>query len=68
MEPGEHLRRRIRKSVDDLSGELRQLSAGDDRDIDVLCELDEKAADTRVDRALRRRERVVEVECDKTGT
>ena len=67
VEPGEHLGRGIRKPVDDLSRELRELSARDDRDVDPLGELDEQAADARIDRALRRGERVVEVEGDEPG-
>ena len=47
--------------------ELRELAARDDRDLDALRERDQQVADARVDRALRRRERVVEVEGDEAG-
>ena len=57
----------IREPVDHLRRELRELPARDDRDLDALGERDQQVADARVDRALRRRERVVEVEGDEAG-
>ena len=57
----------IRQPVDDLRAELLDLPAGDDRHLDALGERDQQLADPRIDRALGRREGVVEVERDEAG-
>src|SRR5690606_28770921 len=55
----------ITQLSDQLRTELALIASGDDRDLHALQQLAQECRDTRVDRALGRREGVVEVEGDE---
>ncbi|GAA3536425.1 hypothetical protein AFL01nite_08900 [Aeromicrobium flavum] len=68
MDALEDLVRRRGQLLDDLLAELLQLAARDDRHLDALREPHEQVADRFGNRALGRREGVIEIEGDKLGS
>jgi len=61
----QQLRRGIGETVDDLAGELGELSTGDDGDLDPRREIEQQPRHARIHRLLRRGERVIQLAGDE---